>query len=99
MRFFFCEIIARLIAIYFFFDIGRRLWDGLVGRQIAFRGHGDIIADLLLDRVNLVVHRDAAPIRYWIQISIATLGLLACLVIAIFGWWHPRAVQRSIPYP
>jgi hypothetical protein len=43
-----------------------------------------------LDWSNLVAHRDAAPIRYWIQIGLQIIFLVASLFVAIFGWWQPN---------
>ena len=43
----------------------------------------------LVDWSKMVIHRDTAPIRYWIQIGLVTFTLLASVVVAIFGWWQP----------
>jgi hypothetical protein len=84
MRFFFYEIVARIVAIYLCVDCSRKLWHGLVERKIAYF-NGDF-----LDWSNLVSHRDAAPIRYWIQIGLQIIFLVASLFVAIFGWWQPN---------
>jgi hypothetical protein len=39
----------------------------------------------------VIAHRDTTPVRYWIQIGIQMSFLVACLVLAIFGWWRPDA--------
>jgi hypothetical protein len=85
MRFFFYEIVARIVAIYLFVDCSRKLWHGLVERKIAYFN-----ADLL-NWWSWVAHRDAAPVQYWIQIGIRVMLLVACLFVAIFGWWQPSA--------
>ena len=41
-------------------------------------------------RSNWVAHRDATPIRYWIQIGFQIIFLVACFFVAIFGWWVPN---------
>jgi hypothetical protein len=91
MRFFLYEIITRIIAIYLCFDCGRKLWFGLVERKIAY-----FTTDFLnsfLDWAtgsNWVAHRDATPVRYWIQIGFEIIFLVACFFVAIFGWWVPN---------
>ena len=85
MQFFLYEIVARIVAIYLCVDCGRRLRRGLVERRITYFNPS------LLDWSKWVAHRDATPVRYWIQIGIQTILLVACLFVAIFGWWHPNA--------
>ena len=83
MQFFLYEIVARLVAIYLFLDCGRQLRHGLIERKIAHFNPN------LLDWSHYVVHRDTRPILYWIEISFRIVALVSCLVVAIFGWWHP----------
>jgi hypothetical protein len=84
MQFFFYEIVARIVAIYLCVDCSRKLWYGLVERKIAnFNSN-------FLDWSNWVAHRDATPVRYWIQIGIQIITLVASLIVAIFGWWQPN---------
>ena len=84
MRFFLYEIVARIVAIYLCFDCSRKLRNGLVERKIAyFNGN-------FLNWSNWVAHRDAAPVQYWIQIGFQIIILVACLFVAIFGWWQPN---------
>jgi hypothetical protein len=93
MQFFLYEVLARIVAIYLCFDCSRKLWYGLVERKIGYQRSGDWL-DLLVDWVDwskLVIHRDTAPIRYWIQMGVVTFTLVACIVVAIFGWWRPDA--------
>jgi hypothetical protein len=85
MQFFLYEVVARVVAIYLFVDCSRTLWHGLVERKIAFFNSD------LLDWSNRVAHRDATPVQYWIQIAIPISILVACLFVAIFGWWRPNA--------
>ena len=85
MQFFLYEIVARIVAIYLCVDCGRKLWHGLGERKIAYFNPN------LLDWSHWVADRDATPVRYWIQIGIQTILLVACLFVAIFGWWHPNA--------
>ena len=84
MQFFFYEIVARIVAIYLCVDCGRKLWHGIAERKIAYFNSS------LLDWSHWVADRDATPIQYWMQIGIQILALVACLVVAIFGWWRPN---------
>jgi hypothetical protein len=90
MQFFLYEIVARIVAIYFCVDCSRTLWSGLVERKTAYF-NTDLIDWLLVDWSKMIIHRDAAPIRYWITIGLRTIALVGCLVVAIFGWWQPNA--------
>jgi hypothetical protein len=85
MRFFLYEIVARIVAIYLCVYSGRTLWHGLVERKIRYFVGGDFF-NWFLDWSNLVARRDVTPIQYWITMGIWMIGLLACLVVAIFGW-------------
>jgi hypothetical protein len=84
MRLFLYEVVARVVAIYLFFDCSRKLWYGVRERKIAY------FKANFLDWSSFVAHRDATPIRYWIQIVIQIIILVACLFVAIFGWWRPN---------
>ena len=88
MQFFFYEIVARIVAIYLCVDCSRKLWYGLVERKIAYF-NDDFLDWLLIDWSKLVAHRDAAPVRYRIQIGLQIIFLVASLFVAIFGWWQP----------
>ncbi len=83
MQFFLYEILARVVAVYLCVDCSRKLWHGYFERKIGFRN-----ADLM-DWSTWVAHRDTTPARYWIQMGIQAVFLVACLFVAIFGWWHP----------
>jgi hypothetical protein len=85
MRFFLYEIVARVVAIYLCVDCIRRLRNGLVERKIAYAKDGDLLG-WFLDWSNFVAHRDATPVRYWIQIGLVIIALVACVFLAIFGW-------------
>jgi hypothetical protein len=89
MRFFLYEIVARIVAIYLCVDCTRKLWYLLVERKIAYAKDGDFLG-WFLDWSNFVAHRDAAPVRYWIQIGLVMIALFASLFVAIFGWWQPN---------
>jgi len=84
MQFFLYEIFARIVAIYLGIDCGRKLWRGLIERKIAYFNPD------FLNWWSGVAHRDAAPVQYWIQIGIRIIILVACAVVAIFGWWRPN---------
>jgi hypothetical protein len=88
MHFFLYEIVARIVAIYLCVDSGRKLWHGLAERKIAYVN--DDFLDFFLDRSNWGAHRDTAPVRYWIQIGLTIITLVACFIVAIFGWLQPN---------
>ena len=90
MQFFLYEIVARIVAIYLFLDCSRKLWYGLVERKIGYFNPS------FLDWSNWVAHRDAAPVQYWIQISIQIILLVACLVGCDI--WVVAAKHLSIRY-
>jgi hypothetical protein len=85
MQLFLYEIVARIVAIYLCFDCGRKLWHGVVERKIAVFN-----PDLLNWWSYGVVHRDTAPVRYWIEMGIQIICLVGCVFVAIFGWWRPN---------
>jgi hypothetical protein len=89
MQFFFYEIVARIVAIYLCVDCSRKLPYGLVERKIAYF-NDDFLDWLLIDWSKVVAHRDATPVRYWIQIGLQISFLVASVFVAIFGWWQPN---------
>jgi hypothetical protein len=78
MQFFLYEIAARIVAIYLCVDCSHRLWHGLVDRKIAY-----------IHAYGFLAHRDATPVRYWMQMGFQIIFLVASLFVAIFGWWQP----------
>ena len=82
MHFFLYEIVARIVAIYLCLDSGRKLWYGFVERKIAYFNPS------LTSWSKWVVRRDGEPVQYWTQIVIQTIILVACLAVAIFGWFQ-----------
>jgi hypothetical protein len=61
---------------------------GLIERKIGYVSNDWL--DWILDWSKPVIfHRDTAPIRYWMLIAGRVLTLIACVVVAIFGWWRP----------
>ena len=91
MQFFLYEIVARIVAIYLCVDCYRKLRDGFADRKIASYSSDPVnrVLDFFQDPSIRVAHRDATPVRYWIVMGLQMIGLVACLVVAIFGWWHP----------
>ena len=91
MRFFLYEIVARIVAAYLCVDCYRTLRIGLAERRITSHSSDPVnwILESLVDPSIRVAHRDTAPIRYWIVIGLQIVALAGCLVVAIFGWWHP----------
>jgi len=92
MDFLLYEVVARVVAAYLCFDCYRQLRKGLAERKIRIFSADFLnwIVDSFLDDSIKVVHRDTAPIRYWIQIAVQVSLVLGCLGVAIFGWWHPN---------
>jgi hypothetical protein len=90
MQFFLYEILARIVAIYLCVDCSRTLWSGLVERKITYvLGRSDLLNWLFAPTTKWTVERDAAPIRYWLTVGLQIFTLLACIVVVIFGWFHP----------
>jgi hypothetical protein len=93
MQFLLYEIVARIVAIYLCVDSVRKIRLGLAERKIK-PFNADVvnwILDSFRDPSSLIVHRDTAPVTYWISIGIEISILAACLTVAIFGWWHPSS--------
>ena len=89
MQFFLNEIVARIVAICLCAYCGRILWHGLVERKIAYF-NDDILDGFLIDWSKVIAHRDATPVRYWIQIGLQIFIVVGCFFVAIFGWWQPN---------
>ena len=85
MQFVLTEIVARLVAIYLLFDSIRILQRAYAERKIEYV-ETDLIS-LLLGHSNWMAHRDTMPIRYWFIVAGYVFSVVACIVIAIFGWW------------
>jgi hypothetical protein len=88
MHFFLYEVVARIVAIYLFVDCCRQLRHGLVERKIGY--FTPDFPNWFMDWSNWSARRDAAPVQYWIQIGFRMISLVACLFVAIFGWWQPN---------
>ena len=68
----------------------RQLWDGYVERKIKSIRANTGILDWLLDwSKRPVFHRDTSPTLYWMEMSIQTIGMLACFITVIVGWYQP----------
>jgi len=88
MEFFLYEIVARIVAIYFGVECGRRLWSDLVERKT--RPFSPDFLHWLDPWSNWIARNDADRIRHWIRIGGEIFLLVACLIVAIFGWWRPN---------
>jgi hypothetical protein len=86
MHGFLYEVVARIVAVYLAYDCALELRNGFVQRKIRYYN-----PDLLNWYSYGKVDRDTAPIRYWIEIVTRVSILLACIVVAIFGWFHPNS--------
>jgi len=93
MQFFLYEIVARIVAAYLCVDCFRNVRSGFVERKITSFPHSTGILDLLVDSLaglsKRVVHRDNAPVQYWLEMGLQMFGLVGCVGVAIFGWFHP----------
>jgi hypothetical protein len=90
MQFFLYEILGRAAAIYGCFDCSRTLWSGFVERRITFYlARTDILDWLFTSPSKCTFARDDEPIQYWLTVGLQIILLLACSVVAIFGWFHP----------
>jgi len=84
MQFFLCEIVARVVAIFFLIDGCRALWNGLAERKTAVANYE--FMDMFVRLPDWRADRDTAPFRYWYLISGQVFMVFVCLVLAIFGW-------------
>ncbi|MBR0794527.1 hypothetical protein JQ615_03890 [Bradyrhizobium jicamae] len=84
----FLDVAYRIVAIALCFSCGRNVWCGLVERKITFFN-----TDLLdwWSPSRQVIHRETAPIRYWIVVCTQTVTSVLCFVAAIIGWWQPNS--------
>ena len=79
----FFDVAYRVVAIMMSYACGRQVWYGYVEREITpWRN--------LLDFYKQVFHRDTEPVRYWVEMSTQTIGMIACFMAAIIGWWQPN---------
>jgi hypothetical protein len=92
MDFFLYEILARIVAAYLFVDCSRTLRRALVERKIRIYTADviDWVLSSFQDPSLRIVHRDAAPIRYWMLVAVQVTLVLGCLGVAILGWFHPN---------
>jgi hypothetical protein len=68
----------------------RDLWNGYVERKVRSIHANTTIIDVLLDwSERQVFCRDTAPIQYWMEMGIQTIGMLACFITVIVGWYQP----------
>jgi hypothetical protein len=83
MDFFLYEVVARVVALYLAIDTYRTIQRGLVeGKIKSFNPDW-------LDWITYVNNRKTNPVMFWIEICIQTSILVACSVVAVFGWLRP----------
>ena len=88
----FFDVGYRVLAMALCFYGGRQVWIGFVEGKIKSIHANTGILDWLLDwSTRQVFHRDTAPVRYWMEMGHQTVAFLACLAVAILGWWQPSA--------
>ena len=79
------EIAYRIAAILLCVSCSNAVWYGYVERKISIYD-----ADILSSwRPRQVIHRDTAPIRYWIVVCLHAGSAIVCFNAAIVGWWPP----------
>jgi hypothetical protein len=83
MQFFLYEIVARVVASYLLVDCYRTIRGGFAERKIAVFNSDHLDWYPYPD-----LHRDSEPIRFWITMGLQFIALIACTVVAIFGWRH-----------
>ena len=84
----FFDVGYRIVAIALSVSCGRQVWHGLVEQKIRSIKDPDIL-NWLLDWSRWsrqVFHRDSAPVRYWMEVSMQTGTMVLCFVAAIIGW-------------
>lgn len=81
MQFFLREILARAVAAYLCLDCWRTLRKGLAEGRIVTFSHS------LLFWSTWAIDRDKNPVQFRIAIIGRTFAMIACLAIAVFGWF------------
>ena len=88
LEFFLYEIAARVVAFYLFVDGSVGLWNALSERKTSVANY--MFMDMFVRLPDWSADRETAPWQYWFLIAGKVFMLFVCLVIAIFGWWHPK---------
>ena len=88
LEFFLYEIVARVVALYLFVDGSIALRNGLAERKTAVANYA--FMDMFWRLPDWSADRETAPWQYWFLISGKVFMLFACLVMMIFGWYHPK---------
>lgn len=79
MEFFLYDVLARIVAMYFVYDCGRKVWHAFHEKKIT------LIDSEFFGWSNRDADRDEAPIQFWWQISKEFSSLALSLYVAIFG--------------
>ncbi len=85
MTFFLYQIVARIVALVLFVICCRELRTALIERKIKYESPDFL--DWWEDTWS--AQRDTAPVQYWFIVGVQAMSAAACLVVVIFGWWHP----------
>ena len=87
MHFFLTQVVARIAAIYVGTLSYERLRQSYASREIEIAfALTNLIDYLFLNSQKFAAKRDDAPVRYWLYVGIEAASLLACAVVATFGW-------------
>ena len=73
-------IVARVVAVCVGVYTGHELWISYRKRKITFTNDG------LLDWSQTILSRDSEPVKYWMVFLLELVALVACVVVAVFGW-------------
>ena len=81
------EIAYRIVAIVMCLWYSHIVWNGLEERKIA------LVNTDWLDwwTPTQIFHRDAAPVRYWIIMSMQAGSTVIFFIAAVVGWWQPNS--------
>jgi hypothetical protein len=82
------DIGFRIVAIGLCIYSGYSAWHGLIERKISL--YNTDFLDFFTP-AEQVFHRDAAPIRYWLIMSLQAGGMVLFFIAALVGYWQPNS--------
>ena len=93
IEFFLYEILGRIVAAYLCFDCYRELKHGILEGKIRYFNPSIF---LVVTGRRMFAVRDTEPWLYRMEMGNRVFILLACLFVAVFGWWHPGATGMQM---